>query len=237
MLPHECFCCPCWNYWSLAHQSSQLPLSPLWRGQAIFLLNVTDVSLGLSSKKQGLWEDIMLHKPGALSHLSPICTHKCSHWTALLSTPHETLPDLTWISPPLPLLFLLCNLAFNLLPSSSSFHYSTALSDLTFLLFSSAHGLSPELVCSPITTKPDICGVFQGRKQGCFTVTKGQSLSGEELKSGRNIWIASGKSPSKQWDSQCVFVSVSPGTSYERCSHQCRQVRDASINEVTHLPR
>lgn len=56
-----------------------------------------------------------------------VCKH--SHWTALLPSPYETLSDLTWISPPVPLLSLLCNLAFPLLPNSSSFPHSIALSD------------------------------------------------------------------------------------------------------------
>lgn len=73
----------------------------------------------------------------------------------------------------------------------SPFHSSVR---LTFVLSSSVHGLPPELVHSPTTFEPVTYGVFQGREQNSFTVTKGQLLTGEELESGRNIWTASGKS-------------------------------------------
>lgn len=174
--------------------------------------------------------------------------HKHSHWTALLPNPYETLSDLTWMSLPVPLLPLLYNLACDLLPSSSSFLHSIALSDLTFLLSSSAHGLSPELVHSQTTIEPVTCGAIVSGQ--------GAELLRSDKRSVTEWWRArvgkehSGskwqESPSKQknpnpvltiwvsnhtgcellcwsWDSHCIFVSALLEASYDWCFHQCRQ--------------
>lgn len=129
----------------------------LWSAQAkdLFLLNATDHLSGSVQQEARLMRSH--YAPQAWSPLPFV--HKHSHWTGLLPSPYETLSDLTWISPPVSLLSLLCNLAFNLLPSSSSFPHSITLSDLTLLLSSSEHRLSPELVDSPTTIEPVTCGV------------------------------------------------------------------------------
>lgn len=63
---------------------------------------------------------------------SPICTH--SPRTDLLPSPYETLSDITWISPLVPLLSLLRNLSFNLLFPLSLLHISVR-PDLTSIQF------------------------------------------------------------------------------------------------------
>lgn len=63
----------------------------------------------------------------------------------------------------------------------------------------------PELVHSPPLNQSCVENAFQGRKQSCFTATKGQLLSDEELKVEKNIRTASGKKHPTSAKSQTLY--------------------------------